>query len=226
MNEVTIGFRTRTAHGTTHGNYPLPCPLCSLPRPLCPPGAEHAPVSLVAPSLCSGCSAFARLPSVLPLSPPAPSSLVPAVPRCMTLRRHTAHCTFGGGLPCGSTPRLPALPSAPARCGRLARLWGTMLPPSLPCHLGPSALRPARAQCGVIREAALPLCPHLCAGPLALSCPLFARPLSPFPAPRAWLQGLRPPFPSVPLPLFSRLLFLTSAPRPARARCGAIREAM
>ena len=89
----------------------------------------------------------------------------------MTLRRHTAHCTFRGGLPCGSTPRHPALPSAPARCGRLARLWGTRLPPSLPCHLGPSALRPAPAQCGAICEAALPLCPPLCPGPLALSCP-------------------------------------------------------
>ena len=33
------------------------------------------------------------------------------------------------------------------------------------------------------------------------------------------------PFLSVCLPLFSRLLFLTPAPRPALARCGAIREA-
>ena len=48
MIEVRVGFRTRTAHGTTFGNYPLPCPRCSLPRPLCSPNAEHAPVSLVA----------------------------------------------------------------------------------------------------------------------------------------------------------------------------------
>ena len=87
----------------------------------------------------------------------------------------------------------PALPSAPARCGRLARLWGTMLPPSLPRHLRPPALRLARAQCGAIREAAPPLCPPLCPGLLALSCPLSARPLSPCPAPCPWLQGLRPP---------------------------------
>ena len=78
MNEVRVGFRMRTAHGTTHGNYPLPCPLCSLPRPLCLLGAEQAPVSLIAPSLCSGCPAFAHLLNVLPLSPcpcPLPSSL-------------------------------------------------------------------------------------------------------------------------------------------------------
>ena len=54
MIEVRVGCRTRTAHGTTYGNYPLPCPRCSLPRPLCSPNAEHAHVSLVAPSLCSG----------------------------------------------------------------------------------------------------------------------------------------------------------------------------
>ena len=58
---------------------------------------------------------------------PVPSSLVLAGPRCMTLRRHPAHCTSGGGLPCGSTPRRPALSSVPARCGRLSRLWGTFL---------------------------------------------------------------------------------------------------
>ena len=133
----------------------------------------------------------------------------------MTLRRHTAHCTFGGGLPCGSTPRHPALPIAPARCGRLARLWGSLLPPSPPCHLGPSALRPARAQCGAIREAALPLCPPLYPGPLALSCPLSARPLSPCPAPRPWLQGLRPPY-SLSLSLCS--LASSSLPPPPGQR--------
>ena len=126
----------------------------------------------------------------------------------MTLRRHIAHCTFRGGLPCGSTRLHPALPSAPARCEQLARLWGTRLPPSLRCHLGPSALRPARAQCGAICEAALPLCSPLCPGPLALSCPLFARPLSPCPSPRPWLQGLQPPLslsPSLRSPASSSL---------------------
>ena len=194
LAEVRVGFRTRTAHGTAHGNYPLPCPLCSLPRPLCSLGAEQSPClprrSLSLPRL-SGLRSPPKCRTSFAL--PVPSSLALAGPRCMTLRRHTAYCTFGGGLPCGSTPRHPALPSAPARCGRLARLWGTLLPPFLPCHLRPSALRPVRAQCVAIREAALPLCPPLYPGPLALSCPLSARPRSPCPAPRPWLQGLRPP---------------------------------
>ena len=131
-----VGFRTRTAHGTTHGNYPLPCPLCSLPRSLCSLGAEQSPC-LPRRSLpllrLSGLRSPPKCPTSFAL--PAPSSLVLAGPRCMTLRRHTAHCTFGGGLLCGSTPRHPALPSAPVRCGRLARVWGTLLPPSLLCHL-------------------------------------------------------------------------------------------
>ena len=72
----------------------------------------------------------------------------------------------------------------------------------LPCHLRPSALEPARAQCGAIGEAVLPLCPPLCPSPLALSCPLSARPLSPCPAPRPWLQGLRPPVSLSPSSLY------------------------
>ena len=201
---LAVVARTRTAHDTTHGNYPLPCPLCSLPRPQCSHGAEQCPC-LPRRSLSllrlSGLRSPPKCPTSFAL--PVPSSLVLAGPRCLSLRRHTAHCTFGGGLPCGSTPRHPALPRAPARRGRLTRLWGTMLPPSLPCHLRPSALRLARAQCGAIREAALPLCPPLCPGPPALSCPLSARPPSPCPAPRPWLLGLRPPVSLSPSSLYS-----------------------
>ena len=40
---LAVVARTRTAHDTTHGNYPLPCPLCSLPRPQCSHGAEQCP---------------------------------------------------------------------------------------------------------------------------------------------------------------------------------------
>ena len=203
LAEVRVGFRTCTAHGTTHGNYPLPCPLCSLPRPLWSLGAEQSPClphHSLSPPWLSGLRSPPKCPISFAL--PVPSSFVLAGPRCMTLRRHTGHCTFGGGLPCGSTPRHPAFHSGPARCGRLARLWGTLLPPSLPCHLRPSAIRPVRAQCGAIREAALRLCPPLYPGPLALSCPLSARPRSPCPAPRPWLQGLRPPVSLSPSSLY------------------------
>ena len=180
-SETVSGRARRTARRMATIPYPAPSApslaLCARPTLSMPLSPSLLPLS--APAVL-------RLPPSCPtsfaLSVPPP--LVPAGPRCMTLRRHTAHCTYRGGLPCGSTPRHPALPCAPARCRRLARLWGTMVPPSLPHLLGPSALRPARAQCGAIREAALPLCRSLCPGPLALSCPLFARPLSPCPAPR------------------------------------------
>ena len=58
-----------------------------------------------------------------------------------------------------------------------------------------------------------PVLPPVCSPSLALPCP------------SSLVAGSLASFLSVPLPLFSRLLFLTSAPRPARARCGAIREA-
>ena len=108
-----VGFRTRTAHGTTHGNYPLPCPLCSLPHPLCSLGAEQSPClprrSLLLVRLSGLCSP-PKCPTSFAL--PVPSSLVLAGPPCMTLRRHTAHCTFRGGLPCGGTPPCPVPPCA------------------------------------------------------------------------------------------------------------------
>ena len=148
MNEVTAGYRTRTVHDTVHGNYPLPCPFLFVPseartvRHTSPPPSSAPSPTLCARTVQSNAQSLpcpsrpspslpqlsGRLPSpVCPtsLALPVPSSLVPARPRCMTLRRHAAHCIFGGGLPCGSTPRRSALSSAPAHCGRPARLWGT-----------------------------------------------------------------------------------------------------
>ena len=116
LAEVRVGFRTRTAHGTTHGNYPLPCPLCSLPRPLCLLGAEQSPClprrSLSLPRL-SGLPSPPKCPTSFTL--PVPSFLVLASPRCMTLRRHTAHCTFRGRAALwqhAAAPRLAQCPRA------------------------------------------------------------------------------------------------------------------
>ena len=85
--------------------------------------------------------------------------------------------SLGSGAPSSIRPTL-----APS-CRR-----GT--PPALPCLLCPSALRPARAQCGAIRVAALPLCPlslpwplgpvlpPVCSPSLVHSCPLCLVPWS------------------------------------------------
>ena len=61
--------------------------------------------------------------------------------------------------------------------------------------------------------------------PPGLVLPPVCSPSLALPCPSSLVAGSPASFLSVPLPLFSRLLFLTSAARPARARCGAIREA-
>ena len=165
MIEVRVpgqSCRTRTAHGTTHGNYPLPCPLCSPPRPLCALGAVLAQSlpCLSRPSLSLLRLSGLRSPPKCPTSfaPSVPSSLVLVGPRCTTLRRHAAP------LPSGQREH--------------------------------DAEQFARQR----SLSALPLWP----GPLALSCPMSARPLSPCPAPRRRLLGLWPPVslsPSSPYPL-------------------------
>ena len=115
----------------------------------------------------------------------------------MTLCRHTAQCTSGGGLPSGSTLRRPAVASLvaghPCRpcpwSARSSRPGRTMcirsvksMPLSPRLHLQDSALRPARARCGAICEATLPICspsllplpgptlPLVCPSSLALPC--------------------------------------------------------
>ena len=288
MIEVRVGFRTRTAHGTTFGNYPLPCPRCSLPRPLCSPNAEHlSPSSLSLLWLARGeAIREATLPPCCPPRPPSPTFPGPWVlgplspcprPRCTlpasTLRSITRHLTLSPftlpppgalvsrlvarmphltllrppslyvpcpvtplplaghcvgrshacrrhapgprcmTLRCGSAPRRSALSSAPAHCGRLARLWGTFVLLPHACSFMPpwQALFPALPS--------LPLCPPASACTMwgnsrcsAPSLPLLSA-LAPWPCPAPCLLALpRPlvsPFPG-PLVPGSRCL----CPRP------------
>ena len=75
-SELVSGRARRTARRMAAIPYPAPsAPSLALCARLV---LSKAPVSLVAPSLCSGCPVFAHLLSVLPLSPcpcPLPSSL-------------------------------------------------------------------------------------------------------------------------------------------------------
>ena len=128
-SESVSGRARRTARCMATIPYPAPsAPSLALCARMVQSKAQSLPC-LSRPSLSllrlSGLHSPPKCPTSFAL--PVPSSLVLAGPRRMTLRRHAAHCTFGGGLPCGNTPRRPALSSAPARCGRLARLWGTFL---------------------------------------------------------------------------------------------------
>ena len=102
--------------------------------------------------------------------------------------------TAGGSLGCGAP--VCFRPTLAPSCRR-----GT--PSSLPCLPCPSALRPARAQCGAIRVAALPLCPlslpwslgpvlfSVCPPSLVLSCP---------PSQVPWSLALGVSVPVLPLP--------------------------
>ena len=158
MDEVRVGCRTRTAHGTTFGNYPLPCPRCSLPRPLCSPIAAPASVPLVAPSLCSGqpfvpLSPCPRLRCTLPathlslsLSPlPPPGAPAPRLVARWSLRTPLRPSSLFARLasPPLSCPVSP-LPLAGYRVGKShARTW-----PSWYVSTLRSALSGAPAYCG------------------------------------------------------------------------------
>ena len=114
--------------------------------------------------------------------------------------------TAGGSLGCGAP--FCSCPAFALSCRR-----GT--PSSLPCHLCPSALRPARARCGAIREAALPLCPLSLPGPPGPVLPPVCSPSLVLPCPPSqdpWSPALFLPVPVLPLP-------------PRHTLRGAIREA-
>ena len=129
-------------------------------------------------------------------------------PRCVTLRgadRFAA--TRRGAPPCPEPPRSAggSLGGGAPLCFRptLAPSCRRGTPPALPCLLCPSALRPARAQCGAIRVAALPLrplslpwplgpvLPPVCSPSLVHSCP---------PSQVPWSLALGVSVPVLPLP--------------------------
>ena len=179
--------------------------------------AVHWSAALVPPPLCSGFPVFSRLPCVLPLSPcpcPLPSSL-PALVACHYAGKlHTA--PLGAGCLVAARRGAPPCPVPPCAAGGLlgceAPLCSCPLSALSSCrckqcaYAGWRAARPLR--CPAIsyplssgqREHGAELfarqrslsAPPLCPGPLALSCPLSARPRSPCAAPLPWLQGLWP----------------------------------
>ena len=159
---------------------PLPPPYLPLPPlPLPPSILTFCPFAGHFVGKSHACRRHASGPS-LPALPFPLSSLRRALRR--TLCRHVAcmsqartwpslcDSTRGGPL-CGNAPRRPALSSAPALCGRLARRWGTfVLPP-----YARSFILPWHTSCPALPS--LPLfAPSLRPGPLALSCPPSARP--------------------------------------------------
>ena len=124
---------TGRAQCTTRRMATIPYPATSAPSPaLCARTVQSNAQSLPCPSRPSPSPLRLSGPRSSPVCPtslalPVPSSLASACPRCMTLRCHAAHGTFGGGLPRGSTPRRSTLSCAPARRGQPTRLWGTFL---------------------------------------------------------------------------------------------------
>ena len=170
------------------------------------------------PSLLRFSGLLASLVCPTSLALPVSSSLVPTSPRCMTLCRHVAHCTFGGGLPSGSTMRRPGVQSPPRATGgqlgcgapflflplvrsnkpghTMCIHWSVSSTPARPFPLAatsyplPSGQREHGA--GQFARQPSPSAPPLRSCTLALSCPLSARPPSPSPAPLPGLQGLWP----------------------------------
>ena len=89
----------------------------------------------------------------------------------------------------------------------------TLYPPASACTVRSNSLDSAPSLPLSLPRPPGPVLPPFCSPSLALPCP------------SSLVAGSPASFLSVPLPLFSRLLFLTLAPPPALARCRAIREA-
>ena len=121
------------------------------------------------------------------------------VDRFAAARRGAPPCpvpprTAGGSLGCGAPLCFRPTLAPSCRRGR---------PSSLPCLLCPSALRPARAQCGAIRVAALPLCPLSLPWPPGPVLPPVCSPSLVLPCPSSqvpWSLALGVSVPVLPLP--------------------------
>ena len=143
-----------------------------------------------------------------------PSSLVLVGPRRMTLRR-TLH--LWGRFALWQHAAAPRLVQGPRALRAARSVVGHLFAPAprslfhaavarpLPCPAIsvplPSGQREHDAE-QFARQRTLSV-PPLCPGPLALSCPLSARPPSPCPASRPWLQGLWPPVSLSPSSLYT-----------------------
>ena len=204
-SEPVSGRARRTARRMATIPYPAPsAPSLALCRRLAQCNAQSLPC-LARPSLSllrlSGLRSPPKCPTSFAL--PVPSSLVLAGPRCMTLRR-TPHLWGRTALWQHATaPRLVQCPRAPRAARSVVGHLFALVPRS-PFHAAvarpllcpsisdplPSRQREHDAE-EFARQRFLSA-PPLCPGPLALSCPLSARPPSPCPAPRPWLQGLWP----------------------------------
>ena len=200
-------------HGTVHDNYPLPCPLLFFSEARTVRHTSPLPSSAPSPALCAR-TVQSNAQSLPDLSPPSPALLrfsgILSSFVCLV-------CAYPSR-PARDLFPLPCLPSlhdtTQARCtlhfrGRAAlwqhaaalrlvlcprALWAAC---SVVGHLfapAPYPLSQAAVACNLhaeqcARQRSLSA-PPLCPGPLALSCPLSARPPSPFPAPLPWLQSL------------------------------------
>ena len=214
-SESVSGRARRTARRMATIPYPAPsAPSLALCVRMVQSKAQSLPC-LSCPSLSllrlSGLRSPPKCPTSFAL--PMPSSLVLASPRCMTLRR-TLHLWGRAALwQYAMAPRLVqcphALRAARSVVGHLfapvplslfhAAVARPLLFPAISDPL-PSGQREHDAE-QFARQRSLSASP-LCPGPLALSRPLSARPPSPCPAPRPWLQGLWPPVSLSPSSLY------------------------
>ena len=222
-SELVSGHARRTARRMATIPYPaLSAPslaLCALPALSMPLSPSSLPLSALAvlPLLTSFVS-YLFCPARAPFPRPCRPSL-----HDTTQAHSTLHLWGRAALwQHAAAPRL-------AQCPRTLRTARSVVGYHVtPFSASPSqSLCPPASACTVRSNSrgsalSLPLSLPRCPGP---ALPPVCSPSLALPCPSLLVAGSPASFLFVPLPLFSRLLFLTPAPRPALARCGAIREA-